>query len=161
LNKFLIPDQTIATIFEMDIMALKENGIKAIVFDLEETVVSNLYQEPNLKLQQLLKNLNEEGFQLLLVTNQWKKPVLQKVSANLNLKIFYFICKPFPWFIRHLIKNKLKLRCAQVAIVGDQLFVDTFVAKWLECTAIKVAPIKKTTSLYDLFLRPFEAKWVG
>jgi len=156
MNKFFSPDLKSKSIFEIDYASLQKNGIRVLFFDLEQTLTDQIWLEPSLKLQEFFKDLKNKGFDLYVMTNQRKSASLERFISYLDAKIVYFLFKPFPWFLQHFIALDLKVSSKQVALIGDQLFVDILLSKMLGCYAVWVEPVGPAWGLYDWFLRPWE-----
>lgn len=156
MNKIFTPDLKSKNIFEIDYQALKNHGIRTLFFDLEQTLTDQVWLEPSLKLQEFFKSLKNQGFDLYVITNQRKSLALERFISYLDAKIVYFLFKPFPWFLQHFIQFDLKIPARQVALIGDQLFVDVLLAKFLGTYAVWVEPVGPAWGPYDWLIRPWE-----
>ncbi len=137
--KRFYPTFYIPSIFELDLALLKQQGIKGIIFDIDNTLVSYDTPQPNEALMTFFEHLKSEGFQLCLVSNNTEDRVV-KFNEHLKLFAVHKAAKPR----RRALKKAMafmQLTESQVAMVGDQVFTDVWVANRVGVTAILVAPV--------------------
>lgn len=141
LNKF-IPDIYQKSIYDIDYKKLKKNGIKCLIFDLDNTIAPISLKKPNKKIRDLIEDLKEMKFKILIVSNSPKKRV-EPFKDILGVDSAYLSCKP--------LKNKYlkimkiyKLKPNQIACIGDQLLTDIWGANRMDYLSILVNPIGTT-----------------
>ncbi len=135
-----IPDAYHASIFEIPYQKLKEQGIKSLFFDLDNTIIA--YDDSKLKTKHinLINDLSKE-FRILIISNTSYK----RVSIALNqLKV------PFIWHAKKPLKFGFKKALKMVntkkeetIIIGDQLMTDVFGASRFGIKSILVASVKR------------------
>ena len=71
-----IPDMYQKSIYHIDYDKLKEDGIKCLLFDLDNTCVPFKDTEPNKKLIELFETLKDMDFRVIIFSNATKKRLL-------------------------------------------------------------------------------------
>ena len=61
------------SIYDVDYKKLKSNGIKCILFDLDNTIVPYNIKEPNKKVMDLFKQIKSLGIKIIIFSNSGKK----------------------------------------------------------------------------------------
>lgn len=156
-TRFLQPDMMFQTIYEITPEFLNEQGKKAILFDIDNTIAPYEVITPTKEMKVYFKNLEDNGFRMAFVSNNKKERVH---IFNLDLGYFYVHSarKPFSTGVRACIKH-LELPKEQIAYVGDQIFTDCLAAHGAGLEFYMVAPIsKKETRFFKIkrfFERPF------
>ena len=97
LDKF-IPDMYQKSIYTINYDKLKEDGIKCLLFDLDNTCAAYSVKEPTNKLIELFEDLKDMGFKVIIYSNNTKKrlepfknKLLVDCSANLsNIIVSWF-----------------------------------------------------------------------
>lgn len=151
-----IPDMYQESIFTVNFDKLKDIGIKTILFDLDNTLVEYKEKEPSSDVKNLIKQLKEKGFDLIIYSNGSKKRV-NYVKSILDIDGFYRVQKPLKKEFMNLIeKNKLNIN--EVAIIGDQMMTDVLGGNRAGITTILVNPISNSEPIWTKFNRHFEKK---
>ncbi len=133
---------------------LKEQGITALVLDIDNTLTAHGSQELPADIAAWLKKMKAEGFALTLSSNNVKSRV-QPFAEKLGLEYIAFSCKPLPFGLARA-KNRLHVSKKQVALVGDQLFTDIAGARFFGITPLLVLPMYKDTKPTIRFKRALE-----
>ena len=92
-NKF-VPDIYQKSIYDIDYKKLKKNGIKCIIFDLDNTLSPVNIKSPTKKIKDLMEDLKNMKFKLLIVSNATKKRV-EPFKDILCIDSSYLSFKPF------------------------------------------------------------------
>ena len=61
-----LPDRYYKNIYQVDYMKLKEDGIKCLLFDLDNTIVPPNVKKPDKKIRDLIDNLKELDFKVIM-----------------------------------------------------------------------------------------------
>lgn len=137
--KRFFPDYYIDSIFEIDTDKLKKQGIKALVFDIDNTLVPYDVEEPTKEIIDYFEELQEKGFKICLFSNNNKERVI-RFNKGLRLIAIHKANKP--------LKGKFKIAMdllgtdkSSTAIVGDQIFTDVYGGNRTGITTILVAPV--------------------
>ncbi len=153
LNKF-IPDIYQKSIYDIDYKKLKKNGIKCIIFDLDNTIAPINLKKPNQKIRDLMEELKEMKFKLLIVSNSPKKRV-EPFKDILGIDSAYLSFKPLKRKFKKILKT-YKLKPSEVASIGDQLLTDILGSNQMDFLSILVNPIGTTDYALTKFNRLIE-----
>jgi len=134
-----VPDIYQKSIYDIDYTKLKKNGIKCLIFDLDNTLAAINTKSPVKKLKDLIEDLKMMKFKILIVSNAPKKRV-EPFKEILCLDSSYLSMKPMKRKYFKILKT-YKFKPSQIACVGDQLLTDVWGANRMEMTSILVNPI--------------------
>lgn len=152
----LIPDMYQQSIYTIDYDKLKDDGIKCLLFDLDNTCVSYEIKEPSEKLKKLFDKLSDKGFKVIIFSNATKKRIAP-FKRYLEVDCQALARKPFSFNFKKVIK-RFGFDISEVAIVGDQLFTDILGGNKVGIKTILVNPISKKDFIFTKLLRRIELK---
>ena len=146
--KKMIPTYFYKSIYDIDYDQLYKDGVRLILTDLDNTLISYKETMPNEKLFELKKKITDMGFELLLVSNSRKKRV-DNFAKAFDIPYVKFSTKPLTRGIRKAIKKvaKGKYTKNQVVLIGDQIMTDIFGAGRYKIKSILVDAIDKSTDI--------------
>lgn len=138
-DKF-IPDIFEKTVYEIDFEKYHDKGFRAIIFDIDNTLVLH-DAECNEKCKTLIEKLKEIGFKMMVLSNNHYLRT-KKFCDELDIDYIHDANKPF---VKNYLKAIYKLNVAKekCLFVGDQLLTDIRGAKEAGITSILVKPIGK------------------
>jgi HAD superfamily phosphatase (TIGR01668 family) len=140
LLQLMLPKQTVRTIYDIDLEALKRNGIRGIMTDLDNTLVGSKVALATPELGTWLEQVRAHGFQVVVVSNNHDARV-RAFAEPLKLPFVSRAKKPFnAAFSRAL--QMMSLRPQEAAIVGDQMMTDVLGGNRLGLYTILVDPIE-------------------
>ena len=94
---------------------------------------------------------------MYILTNSNKEKKVEKVAKSLEIPYKLFAKKPFKkGFLE--VKNILKIKEENIAVVGDQIFTDIIGGNSCKMFTILVDPIDKKDYWYTAWKRPLENK---
>ena len=70
-----VPDIYQKSIHDINYKKLKNNGIKCIIFDLDNTIAPVNVKSPSKRVKDLMAELDEMGFKLIIMSNATKKRI--------------------------------------------------------------------------------------
>lgn len=142
------------TIFDIDYDKLKkENNIKVLLFDFDNTIIEHGNNKINKKTKDLFKRLNKE-FIIYVVSNSLNSKKLCKVCNELDIPYVLGSMKPLK---RGYKKLKFKsVKNEEIAMIGDQLLTDIFGGNRMNYYSILVDPIKEKEIIFTKINRMFE-----
>lgn len=150
----IYPKAYFKNVREITIEFLKKNNIKALILDVDNTLIDyykNLSQETVL----WAKKLKEEGLHLYILSNSNKKEKVKNVSEKLEIPYEYFAKKPFKkGFLK--IQKILNINPENIAVVGDQIFTDVIGGNRCNMYTILVEPIFEKDFWFTAWKRPIE-----
>lgn len=152
----IVPDEKYNNIYEINYELLYKNGIRLLLFDLDNTLIpvnSNYIPE---RLPFLLKRLKEMGFRTAIISNRQESRVLE-ISESLNISSYYLAFKPLKRkFITIL--NDYDLSNKQIVMIGDQIITDIFGAKRMGIYSILVNPVIENELIYNKITQSINKK---
>lgn len=157
--KQLYPKLYKKSIFDIDYKALQEKGIKGLLFDIDNTLVSYDMMHPTKEIIGLFQKLREEGFQICLVSNNTEDRV---IKFNEHLKVFaiHKAKKPRRGMIYRAMKL-MALEKEQVTIIGDQIFTDVYGGNRAGIMTILVVPVSDKDEWITKIKRGIEKKVIN
>lgn len=135
----LKPDYNLKNIYEIDLEVLKNQGIKAIFFDLDSTIMVSKSGEYHEKTEEWLKKVDEHFF-IAVITNNKKCEYLEKVRSVSEFQIIGNAKKPSTKAMKKLL-SKINISPENVVIVGDRPLTDILAGKLLGARTILVDSI--------------------
>ena len=151
-----LPDIYQKSIYTIDYSKLLKRGIKCLLYDLDNTIVSKSDNKPSEKAKELFISLKQKGFNVILFSN----------SPSIRLKTFKQAFgiegvssarKPLTKKLRKLLKD-YGYKEDEVAIIGDQLMTDVKVGNKVGITTILVNPLSDKDFLVTKFNRFMEKR---
>ena len=152
-----IPDIYQKSIYHIDYEKLLDDGIKCILFDLDNTCVPYKDKEPNKKLIELFEMLKDMDFKLIIFSNAPKRRIAPFKRA-LNVDCLARAGKPSKKNFLKVIKL-FNYNLSDVVIIGDQLYKDILGGNRVGIKTILVNPMSKDDMiLTKYFIRPLESR---
>jgi HAD superfamily phosphatase (TIGR01668 family) len=149
-----VPDVYQKSIYTINYNKLKNNGIKCLLFDLDNTLVPYSEKKPNDKVIELFNDLKKQGFKVVLFSNSPKKR-LRPFKEILEVDCCARACKPSPKKFISVIEE-LGFNISEVAIIGDQLLTDILGGNNVGITTILTDPLTKKDLIVTKFNRFLE-----
>lgn len=149
INKYLVPDYYLDDIYQITPEFLKSLGIRAIVADIDNTLVTYDDPEPIPALLVWLKGMEEAGIQIALVSNNSKHDRVIRFNKDLGYFATARSGKPFGKGVKRALAS-MKVSPKEAVMLGDQIFTDILAGSHLGMKTILVKPIKDRT---DWFFR--------
>lgn len=149
LRDYLIPDHFFRDIYEITPEFLRGTGARAVIADIDNTLVTYDDPEPTESVLRWIGGLRDAGLDVAFVSNN-KRERVERFCAGLDCFASYDSGKPsVKAYIRA--SEALGVPPRECAVIGDQIFTDMIAAKRLGMTAIIVKPINdKLTPLFRL-----------
>ncbi len=147
--QYLLPD-----VFALSDEMIRELGVKGIIFDIDNTLVSYSTPKPTEKVLALLKHLQEQGLKVAIVSNNSRKRV-SYFAEGLGLTAYHRSAKPLGIFLRR-VRRRFGLPAKEIALVGDQVFTDSLGANCAGMISILVEPIELKENAFFRFKRRLE-----
>ncbi len=138
---YLIPKLYVDDIYKVPYESLKKQGIKALLFDLDNTIIDYTQTKLELKTIEFLNHLSND-FKIIIISNSMKKRVYLAVGHHFDF--ISFARKPFKIGFKQALK-KLDLKDHEIAMIGDQLMTDIYGANRLGFYTVLVDAVKRKT----------------
>lgn len=150
-----VPDMYQKSVFTINYNKLKSNGIKCLLFDLDNTLVPPSINEPTDKVKELFIELKDMGFKIIIVSNSGKKR-LAPFKEQLHVDCSASSMKPSKKkFIK--IMNLLNYNISEIAMIGDQFMTDILGGNRVGIFTILVNPISKKDFYFTVPNRKLES----
>ena len=149
-----IPDMYQKSIYHIDYDKLKEDGVKCLLFDLDNTCVPFKDKEPNKKLIDLFEMLKDMDFRVIIYSNATKRR-LTPFKNGLNVDCSASSRKPNGKKLLRVIKM-FDYDLSDVVIIGDQLYTDILCGNRVGIKTILVNPMSKDDLLFTKLFRLLE-----
>lgn len=136
---FLKPDYNLKDIYEIDFKELKSKGIKAVLFDLDSTIMrskSGAYSEKTLE---WLATFQRE-FIVAVLSNNFNKQYIEKVQGISTFDVLGACNKPNPKILLEYLRNA-HIKPEEAVMVGDRPLTDILAGKRAGCMTILVGSI--------------------
>ena len=154
--KLLRPDQYCPNILDIDASVLKEQGVKGIILDLDNTLVPRREKIVSPAVINWIEQMKAKGLKVVIVSNNWTKRVTT-VAERVKLPLIAPAGKPS----RRAFKKGLKILGTspeETAVIGDQLFTDIIGGKRMRLFTILVSPVGNDEMFHTRVLRRLERR---
>ena len=139
-GKLLQPDLFLgSSILDLTPEILRQQNLKGLVLDVDETLVPISMAETSPELQQWLQSL-EPAMQVWLVSNNVSQGRIGRIAKTLGRPYILGAGKPSRRKLRQAVES-MRLPVEQVAMVGDRLFTDVLAGNRLGMYTILVEPM--------------------
>lgn len=155
INKFF-PTQWIKSVYDIDYEKLYNDGIRGLIFDIDNTLVPYFIKESDEKIIQLFTDLKEHGFKISLVSNGKKDRVI-KFNENLKLYAIHRASKPRTKNLKKAM-DVMETGKDSTVMIGDQVFTDVWAGNRLGIQTILVDPISEKDELITWVKRGVEGR---
>ena len=123
---FLKPTYCVNSVYDLSVDELKKHSIKAVLTDLDNTLLA--WNNPNgtVELHEWLKETREAGIEVIVVSNNtWDR--VKKAVGGLEVDYVAWSLKPLPRGILKVLHDR-QLKKDEVVMVGDQMLTDVWAA---------------------------------
>ena len=154
--KHFLPDQYVKSIFEITPESLKEQGVKGIITDLDNTLVEWDRPSATPNLIDWFENMKNHNILVTIVSNNNEKRV--KFFADpLVIPYIFQARKPMSMAFRKALKE-MGLRQEETVVIGDQLLTDVLGGNRSGFHTILVVPVAQTDGFVTRFNRAVERR---
>lgn len=152
----LYPNYYIRSIFDLSIPKLKKEGIKGIIFDIDNTLVPYDIAEPTEEIIHFFNQLKEAGMSITLMSNNTEDRVL-KFNKKLKVLTLHKANKPLTKSYKKALQM---MHCTkdEAIIVGDQIFTDIYGGNCMGIETYLVKPISEKDEWPTKIKRGLERK---
>ncbi|KRK88071.1 HAD superfamily hydrolase [Levilactobacillus koreensis JCM 16448] len=136
------PTWMVTNIYDLTPKQLRENGVRAVLTDLDNTLIAWNNPDGTPELRHWLTLLELAGIRVIVVSNNSRARV-DRAVAPFNLPYIHRALKPLSWGLRRALR-RWHLRRDEVIMVGDQLLTDVWSAHHTGVRSVLVKPILKS-----------------
>lgn len=135
----LHPHHDYRRIYEIPVEFFREQGIKLLLIDVDNTLTTDNNPVPHADVLAWLDACRDAGLRLLAFSNN-HEPRVAPFAKGLGLEYVADAHKPLPGRVRKFLAEVGILK-EQTAIIGDQIFTDILCGRLVGCMAILVEPM--------------------
>lgn len=136
----LTPNMQVRKITDITIEMLKENNIKGMILDVDNTLI-DLDRVPLVGIKEWIDNMKNEGIEFCIASNSLKKNKIEKVAKMLDIPYVHFSVKPTKIGLKKA-KQILGIENSEnIAEVGDQVFTDVLGTNRMKMFSILTEPL--------------------
>lgn len=139
MNFPLLPTMVTDRLTDLTPEFLKENGIRLLMLDFDNTIVPYTTSHPTKEMSDWLHAMTDSEIQLCVVSNS-KKPRVKVFCKAWGIPCITHAQKPFSKGIRRCLE-KFRRQPEEAALVGDQIYTDTLGANAVGVRSILVKAI--------------------
>lgn len=137
--KFLTPTQVVQSVKEVDPKELKAKGIRAIITDLDNTLVPWRHYEITPGVIEWLAHLEVEGIKICIASNTIHTERLKQLADTMNIPFVDRVQKPRRGgFLRAM--QLMGSNTEETAVFGDQIFTDVLAGNRIGLMTILLRP---------------------
>ncbi len=119
-----------------------ERDIKAVLIDLDNTVIDPEFNEIDEEIHEWLADLKANGVAVCFVSNRFDQEKEEELSEQLQAKVIMRAYKPLSKGLKSSLEH-LEIPKEAVCIIGDQTFTDVLGGNLIGVHTIKVKPINQ------------------
>ena len=127
------------SIYDIPYQKLKKQGVKCLLFDLDNTLITNSESNITEKQKQLFKKLKKD-FTIVILSNCWFWWRVRKVAETIGCDFFFFSSKPRVKNYKR-VQKKYQLKKKEMCMIGDQLMTDIWAANRFGCYSCLIEPL--------------------
>ncbi|WP_461212931.1 YqeG family HAD IIIA-type phosphatase [Lacticaseibacillus sp. GG6-2] len=136
------PTWLVQAVYGLTPQRLQEQGIKAILTDLDNTLIAWNNPDGTPALHAWLQRMHEAGITVMVVSNN-NHHRIARALAKLDLPFVSRALKPLPFGVERA-RRQLRLNKHEVVMVGDQLLTDVMAGNAAGVRTILVRPLVAT-----------------
>lgn len=154
--KMLQPNMYVSNVNKIDLERLKAEGIRALILDLDNTLLPWRDRQAKSFLASTLRRLTENGFRLCILSNT-RDDSVRELFEPLNIPCISRAGKPRKSAFRRALEV-LGTTTEDTGVVGDQMFTDVLGGNRAGLFTILVVPISRREFIGTKLARGIEGK---
>lgn len=139
----LLPDVIVPSLTGVTAGLLAKRGVTCLLLDFDNTIVPYTTDIPTPAMEQWLREMQNSGIRLCVVSNS-HKPRVRQFCARYGLDCITHAKKPFQRGLNEAVR-RFSLLPAHTALAGDQIFTDVLGANCAGMQSILVSAINNHT----------------
>lgn len=163
LLRLLCPKAYNESLPSVDLNALREKGIQALILDMDNTLVAWSSREISAEVRAWIQTARDLGMRIAVASNNFKKSRLNGICSELKINIYEQSAKPRRGALLRAM-DALESRPESTALVGDQLFTDVLGGNRIGCYTILLRPISKREffgTRIDRLIESIALRWLA
>ena len=158
MRNLFVPDYMFADIYQITPEFIKSLGVRVIVLDIDNTLVTYGMAEPTPEVIAWVRKMQESGLSLSIASNNHEERVA-KFNEKLGLFTMCESGKPSRKAVRDACK-RFNVKPEECTVIGDQIFTDVLCASRSGAVAILVKPLPYNENLFFRFKRVCEKPFI-
>lgn len=158
--RLLTPNLRLKSIYDLPIPWLKERRVRAILTDLDNTLVPWRDYRVAAELADWFRTLHGEGFRTVILTNARPSPTIKEMSEELQTELVVGARKPVQRFFRRALE-RVDASPAEACVIGDQVFTDVLGGNLMGCYTVLVERIGRREFFGTKIMRLLERRVLG
>lgn len=155
MHSWLKPKQYVATLRDVDPGALQNLGVRAVLLDLDNTLVSWRGSELEPEMEEWVRKALAHQLKICIVSNTWRKSRIHAIAERLGIPYILRAGKPRRGSLRRAMET-LSASPSETAVIGDQIFTDVMGGNRIGAYTILCAPMPGREFLGTEVVRNFE-----
>lgn len=151
----LKPDANVDKVTDITIDFLKENNIRGIILDVDNTLIG-LNKKKIDNIENWVKEVKKSGIKLCIASNSHNRDRVQKIAETLDIPYVFLSMKPSKIGLNKAVKLLEIDKMENIAEIGDQLFTDVLGARRMGMFSILTTPIEKEKDIISKGKRKLE-----
>ena len=131
---FIKPDYNLKSIYDINLDELQNQGIKAMLFDLDSTLMASKSGTYTDEIYSFIKRVQEKFF-MAVVSNNNNPEYIKKVSKISHFPVLFHACKPKTGIVLQFLA-KHNVNPKDCVLVGDRPLTDILCGKRLGCKTL-------------------------
>ena len=140
MSKRFVPEYVAEKVLDVDFDALASQGVRCVIFDADNTLLSYDEDVPGEHIVRLCETLKSKGFYVCILSNGHSKRI-KGIARFLDLDFIGDALKPRRKGFKQCI-DQCGCRMDEAVAIGDQIFTDVWGARRSGCRSVLVTPIK-------------------
>ncbi len=157
-NHSFVPDLMFDSVFEITPDILKQHQIRAVVLDIDNTLVTYGVAEPTDEVIAWIDTLKSAGLLVAIASNN-HEPRVALFNKKLGVFTTWESKKPFSRSVKAASAH-FEVKTEEIAVIGDQIFTDVWCARNAGSLAILVKPIPYPENLFFKCKRILEKPFI-
>lgn len=154
MRNLLNPNLYVNSIYDINLLELKEKGIESIIVDIDNTLISWDCKLATREVVNWFKEVKQLDFNICIVSNATKSRVI-KFNENVKVNAIHRAIKPRKKPFEKAIKL-MGTKSDKTAVIGDQLFTDILGGNRIGAYTILVTPISTKEFIWTKLIRRIE-----
>ena len=155
MNRIFVPNQYVASLRDVDPRSLMEVGIRGVLLDLDNTLVSWRRSDLDPNMEEWVARAIEAGLKLCIVSNTWRRSRIQNIADQLHIPYILRAGKPRRGSLTRALEM-VGTAPAETAVIGDQLFTDVVGGNRIGAYTILCVPMPGQEFFGTSIVRNFE-----
>lgn len=157
-NYSFVPDVMYDRAFDIKAQDLLSRGIRAVVLDIDNTLVTYGVAEPTEEVLAWIDSLRDAGLSVAIASNN-HAPRVELFNRKIGAFATCESKKPFARSVKAVCAH-FGVKPSEVAVIGDQIFTDVWCARNAGSLAILVKPIPYPENLFFKCKRVLEKPFI-